>query len=75
MDKFSDVLVEVGLEYNVAYGIWIMSVEKNKEHFKQWVQDYPYTEMFSRKGRCSMKVTDSEDVGTRMDVTMHRTYV
>ena len=59
MDKYSDALAEVGFEYNVTYGIWVMPVVKNREHFKYWVQAYP------------MKQSDSMDVGTRMDMAMH----
>lgn len=50
MDKYSDALAEVGFEYNVAYGIWIMPVVKNKEHFKHWVQAYPFYENVQREG-------------------------
>ena len=42
MDKYSDALSEVGFKYNVSYGIWIMPVVKNREHFKHWVQAYSF---------------------------------
>lgn len=75
MDKYSDALAEEGFEYNVAYGIWIMPVVKNREHFKYWVQAYPFYGNVQREGGCFMKQPDSVDVGTRMDVAMHRIQV
>ncbi len=50
MDKYSDALSEVGFEYNVSYGIWIMPVVKNREHFKHWVQAYPFYGNVQREG-------------------------
>lgn len=50
MDQYSDALAEVGFEYNVAYGIWIMPVVKNREHFKHWVRAYPFYGNVQREG-------------------------
>ena len=41
-DRYSDELSEVGFEYNVSYGIWIMPVVKNKNHFQYWCDAYPF---------------------------------
>lgn len=50
MDKYSDALAEVGFEYNVTYGIWVVPVVKNREHFKYWVQAYPFYGNIQREG-------------------------
>ena len=50
IDKYSDELAEVGFEYNVAHGIWMMPVVKNKEHFRHWEKAYPFYENVQREG-------------------------
>lgn len=50
MDKFSDELAEVGFDYNVTHGIWMMPVVRNEEHFKYWVKAYPFYENVQREG-------------------------
>ena len=50
LDKYLDALAEVGFEYNIAYGIWITPVVKNREHFKHWVEAYPFYGNSQREG-------------------------
>ncbi len=50
IDKYSDELAEVGFEYNVAHGIWMMPVVKNKEHFRHWEKAYPFYENVQQEG-------------------------
>lgn len=50
LDKYSDALAEVGFEYNIAYGIWMMPVVKNREHFKHWVEAYLFYGNIQREG-------------------------
>ena len=50
MDQYSDELAEVGFEYNVTHGIWMMPVVKNQDHFKHWVSAYPFYENVQREG-------------------------
>ena len=50
IDKYSDELAEVGFEYIVAHGIWMMPVVKNKEHFRHWEKAYPFYENVQREG-------------------------
>lgn len=42
MDQYSDELAEVGFDYNVAHGIWMMPVVKNQDHFRRWAKAYPF---------------------------------
>lgn len=50
MDKYLDELAEVGFEYNVAYGIWMMPVVRNQDHFKHWAEVYPFYENIQKEG-------------------------
>lgn len=48
--SYSDELSEVGFEYNVSYGIWIMPVVKNKNHFQHWCETYPFYNNVMKEG-------------------------
>ena len=50
MDAYSDMLSELGYEYNVTYDIWMMPVVKNLQHFKQWVEVYPFYSNVQKEG-------------------------
>ncbi len=50
MDCYSDELSEVGFEYNVSYGIWIMPVVKNIEHFQDWCGEYSFYNNVMKEG-------------------------
>ena len=50
IEKYSDELAEIGFDYNVAYGIWMMPVVKNEEHFEYWVKAYPFYENIQKEG-------------------------
>lgn len=50
LEKYSDELAEVGFDYNVSYGIWIMPVVRNQNHFKHWVKACPFYENVQREG-------------------------
>ena len=50
IDKYSDELAEVGFEYNVVHGIWMMPVVKNIVHFKKWSAVYPFYYNVEREG-------------------------
>lgn len=43
-------LSEVGFEYNVSYGIWIMPVVKNIEHFQDWCGEYSFYNNVMKEG-------------------------
>lgn len=49
-DCYSDELSEVGFEYNVSYGIWIMPVVKNNDHFQYWCEAYPFYNNVMKEG-------------------------
>ena len=49
-DAYSDALSELGYEYNVNYGIWMMPIVKNMEHFKHWVMAYPFYANVQKEG-------------------------
>ena len=49
-DRYSDELSEVGFEYNVSYGIWIMPVVKNIEHFQDWCGEYSFYNNVMKEG-------------------------
>lgn len=49
-EKYTDDLSEVGFEYNVAYGIWMMPVVKNQQHFKKWISADPFYANVYREG-------------------------
>ena len=49
-DSYSAELSEVGFEYNVSYGIWIMPVVKNKNHFQHWCETYPFYNNVMKEG-------------------------
>lgn len=42
MEALSDVLSELDFEYNVTYGIWIMPIVKNIQHFNSQNDIYPF---------------------------------
>ena len=50
MDQYSDELAEVGFDYNVAHGIWMMPVVKNQDHFRRWAKAYPFYENVQKEG-------------------------
>ncbi len=50
IDAYSDALSEVGYEYNVNYNIWMMPVVKNLQHFKCWVEAYPFYSNVQKEG-------------------------
>ena len=50
MDTYSDELSELGYEYNVDYGIWMMPIVKNLQHFKKWVASYPFYSNVQKEG-------------------------
>lgn len=50
MDCYADELSEVGFEYNICYGIWIMPVVKNKSHFQHWCDAYPFYNNVVKEG-------------------------
>ena len=41
-EQYSDILSELGFEYNVNHDIWIMPVVKNINHFNHWAEAYPF---------------------------------
>lgn len=50
IEKYSDELVEIGFDYNVAYGIWMMPVVRNQEHFRHWGRAYSFYENVQKEG-------------------------
>lgn len=50
MEQYSDQLAEVDFNYNISYGIWMMPVVKNREHFKYWAKAYPFYENVQQEG-------------------------
>lgn len=50
IEKYSDELAKIGFDYNVAYGIWMMPVVRNQEHFKHWGRLYPFYENVQKEG-------------------------
>lgn len=50
MDSYADALSELSYKYNVDYGIWMMPVVKNLEHFKKWVASYPFYTNVEKEG-------------------------
>lgn len=50
IDKYADELAEVGFDYNVAHGIWVMPIVKNRDHFWHWAKAYPFYENVQREG-------------------------
>lgn len=50
MDKYADALAEVGFDYNVVHGIWMMPIVKNRDHFKYWVKAYPFYKNIQQEG-------------------------
>ena len=50
MDCYSDELSEMGFEYNISYGIWIMPVVKNIEHFLNWCGVYSFYNNAMKEG-------------------------
>lgn len=50
IEKYSDELAKIGFDYNVAYGIWMMPVVRNQEHFKHWGRAYPFYENVQKEG-------------------------
>lgn len=50
LDEFSDMLSEVGFDYNVTYDIWFMPVVKNIDHFHYWCKTYPFYSNVVKEG-------------------------
>ena len=50
MEQYSDELAEVGFDYNVTHGIWMMPVVKNQDHFEHRVKSYSFYENVQREG-------------------------
>jgi len=50
MEQYSDELAEVGFDYNVTHGIWMMPVVKNQDHFRRWEKVYPFYENVQKEG-------------------------
>ena len=50
MDSYSDALSELGYKYNVEYGIWMMPVVKNLQHFRRWAAAYPFYSNIQKEG-------------------------
>lgn len=50
IEKYSDYISELGFHYNVEHDIWIMPVVKNEEHFKHWVNSYPFYTNVQKEG-------------------------
>lgn len=50
IESYSDVLSELGFEYNVNHGIWFMPVVKNVQHFGQWCSVYPFYSNVVKEG-------------------------
>ncbi len=50
LENNSDALSELGFEYNVAYGIWMIPVVKNIDHFRYWSEASPFYANVSKEG-------------------------
>ena len=50
LESFSDLLSQVGFDYNVKYDIWFMPVVKNIEHFHYWCESYPFYSNVIKEG-------------------------
>ncbi len=50
LEIHSDELSELGFQYNIMHGMWIMPVVKNIEHFNYWCSAYPFYENVSKEG-------------------------
>lgn len=50
LESYSDALSELGYEYNVNFGIWMMPVVKNIRHFRQWIEAYPFYSNVQKEG-------------------------
>lgn len=42
INSYFDQLSELGFQYNIDYGIWIMPIVKNADHFRYWMYAYPF---------------------------------
>ena len=62
IEKYSDELAEIEFDYNVAYGIWMMPVVRNQEHFKHWGRSYPFYENVQKGG---IKLYEADSNGYR----------
>lgn len=51
IEQYSDELAEIGFDYNVACGIWMMPVVKNEKHFEHWVKAYLFYENIQKEGQ------------------------
>ena len=50
LEPFSDALSELGFDYNVKYGIWMMPVVKNIKNFRRWNTVYPFYKNVKTEG-------------------------
>lgn len=50
IESYSDILSEVGFDYNVKYDMWFMPVVKNAQHFGQWCTVYPFYSNVMKEG-------------------------
>lgn len=50
MEEYLDELAEIGFDYNVAYGIWMMPVVRNQKHFEHWAKAYFFYENVQKEG-------------------------
>ena len=50
LEPFSDALSELGFDYNVKYGIWMMPVVKNIKNFRRWNTVYSFYKNVKTEG-------------------------
>lgn len=50
IESYSDILSEVGFNYNVKYDMWFMPVVKNVWHFGEWCAVYPFYSNVMKEG-------------------------
>lgn len=50
IESYSDMLSELGFEYNVTHDIWFMPIIKNIKHFSQWCTVYPFYTNVMKEG-------------------------
>ena len=62
IEKYSDELAEIGFDYNVAYGIWMMPVVRNQEHFRHWGRAYSFYKNVQKEG---IKLYEADSNGYR----------
>lgn len=49
-ETYSDELSEIGFEYNVNYGVWVMPIVKNETHFEKWASADPFYSNVCKEG-------------------------